>query len=87
MKASLETISKTSAELIDDIDRHFAEITKERGISTADIEKQNEKTGTDDNPSPRLQEVEFLIGPDVCLASYFSTSVEVKNPTTPNEVG
>jgi DNA repair protein RadC len=70
LKASLETISKTSAELIDDIDRHFKEITQERGISAADIEKQNEKTETDENPSPRLQEVEFLTGPDDTYAIY-----------------
>ena len=30
LRASLETINKTSSELISDIDRHYAEITKER---------------------------------------------------------
>ena len=77
LKASLETISKTSAELIDDIDRHFKEITQERGITAADIEKQNEKTETDENPSPRLQEVEFLTGPDDTYAIY-----QMKNDET-----
>ena len=33
LRASLETISKTASGLISDIDRHFAEICKERGIS------------------------------------------------------
>lgn len=33
LRASLETINKTASELITDIDRHFAEICKERGIS------------------------------------------------------
>ena len=32
LKASLETISKTASALISDIDRHFAEVCKERGI-------------------------------------------------------
>ena len=44
--------------------------TQERGITAADIEKQNEKTETDENPSPRLQEVEFLTGPDDTYAVY-----------------
>ena len=33
LRASLETINKTASRLITDIDRHFAEICKERGIS------------------------------------------------------
>ena len=32
LRASLETINKTASELITDIDRHFGEICKERGI-------------------------------------------------------
>lgn len=32
LKASLETISKTANYLITEIDRHFAEVCKERGI-------------------------------------------------------
>lgn len=32
LRASLETINRTASELITDIDRHFAEICKERGI-------------------------------------------------------
>ena len=32
LRASLETINKTASELITDIDRHFVEICKERGI-------------------------------------------------------
>jgi DNA repair protein RadC len=70
LKASLETISKTSALLIDDIDRHFKEITQEREITAADIGQLDERTGTDENPSPRLQEVEFLTGPDDTYAIY-----------------
>ena len=32
LKASLEVINKTSSEMINDIDRHYAEIRKERGL-------------------------------------------------------
>jgi len=39
LRASLETINKTSCELINDIERHYKEICKERGIDlTADPE-------------------------------------------------
>ena len=41
LRASLETISKTASGLISDIDRHFAEICKERGI-TPQIQGQTE---------------------------------------------
>ena len=37
LRASLETINKTASELIMDIDRHFAEICKERGIDREDL--------------------------------------------------
>ncbi len=47
LRASLETINKTSSELITDIDRHFAEICKERGI---DLTAQPE-TAAPEQPS------------------------------------
>ena len=37
LRASLETINKTASELITDIDRHFVEICKERGIDREDL--------------------------------------------------
>lgn len=41
LRASLETINKTSAELIDDVDRNFRQICKERGIDlSADKEEE-----------------------------------------------
>jgi hypothetical protein len=70
LKASLETISKTSAGLIDDIDRHFAEITKERGIISEALGQQDQNPVSDDNPSPPQQEVEFITGPDDTYAIY-----------------
>lgn len=39
LRASLETISKTSSRLIDDIDKHFAEIVKQR---QAEVQAQDE---------------------------------------------
>ena len=43
LKASLETISKTSNELINDIDRNFREICKERGIDLTKEEQTAEE--------------------------------------------
>lgn len=37
LRASLETINKTASELITDIDRHFAEICKERGVNREEV--------------------------------------------------
>ena len=37
LRASLETINKTASELITDIDRHFADICKERGINHEEV--------------------------------------------------
>lgn len=40
LRASLETINKTASALIGDIDRHFAEIVKERGIDLSAKKKE-----------------------------------------------
>lgn len=40
LRASLETINKTSSELISGIDTHFAEIIKERGIDKDELTEQ-----------------------------------------------
>ena len=53
LRASLETINKTASELITDIDRHFAEICKERGID-------RENLAAAEQPSVEAQEVEKL---------------------------
>ena len=53
LRASLETINKTASELITDIDRHFAEICKERGIDREDL-------AAAEQPSVGAQEVEKL---------------------------
>ena len=42
LRASLETINHTASELITDIDRNFAEICKERGITLAAAEQPKE---------------------------------------------
>ena len=44
LRASLETINKTSSELITGIEKHYREICKERGIQ---IETQEQDTGTE----------------------------------------
>lgn len=53
LRASLETINKTASELIADIDRHFAEICKERGID-------RENLAAAEQPSVEAQEAEKL---------------------------
>ena len=53
LRASLETINKTASELITDIDRHFAEICKERGID-------RENLAAAEQPSVEAQEAEKL---------------------------
>lgn len=53
LRASLETINKTASKLITDIDRHFAEICKERGIDREDL-------AAAEQPSVEAQEVEKL---------------------------
>ena len=53
LRSSLETINKTASELITDIDRHFAEICKERGID-------RENLAAAEQPSVEAQEVEKL---------------------------
>lgn len=53
LRASLETINKTASELITDIDRHFAEICKERGID-------RENLAAAEQPSVEAPEAEKL---------------------------
>lgn len=51
LRASLETINKTASELITDIDRHFAEICKERGISVEKSEQAESQLKENSNMS------------------------------------
>ena len=53
LRASLENINKTASELITDIDRHFAEICKERGID-------RENLAAAEQPSVEAPEAEKL---------------------------
>ena len=46
LRASLETINKTASELITNIDRHFAEICKERGIDRENLTAAEQKCGS-----------------------------------------
>ncbi len=52
LRASLETINKTSSSLITDIDRNYAEIMKERGL-----DKETEEPMTDVSPTEPVQEI------------------------------
>ena len=65
LKASLETINKAAGELIVDIDRHYKEICKERGIDlTAQPEQavpQQPAEEMPDTPSPSTEAQEALL--------------------------
>lgn len=56
LKASLETINKTASGLITDIDRHFKEICKERGI---DLSAEQEQTAAEVTSEPEKAEGMF----------------------------
>ena len=69
LQASLETINKTSCELISDIERNYKEICKERGIDlTADLEPEQvpqqvaeEKTPAEEVSQPSAEYREALL--------------------------
>ena len=65
LRASLETINKAAGELIADIDRHYKEICKERGIDlTAQPEQaapQQPAEETPDAPAPSAEAQEALL--------------------------
>lgn len=65
LRASLETINKTAGELINDIDRHYKVICKERGIDlTAQPEQavpQQPAEEMPDTPSPSTEAQEALL--------------------------
>ena len=54
LRASLETISKTSSELITDIDRNYREICKERGIDPA-ARQEETPAPTVEVPAPSVE--------------------------------
>lgn len=92
LRASLETINKTSSELITDIDRNYAEIMKERKaeMTIETDEKSLEETQSDENTSKtaegsideisrKVQEEEPVQAPDNGYMPDPSMSVEAMN--------
>ncbi len=59
LRASLETINRTSSALITDIDRHYAEICKERGL-----DKETESLAAEPVQEIAVQEPEPVTAPD-----------------------
>lgn len=94
LRASLETINSTSSELITDIDRHYAEVMKEReaemAIETEEIATDN-VTDVSDDSSPtssedtideiarKVQEEEPVQAPDNGYMPDPSMSIEAMN--------
>lgn len=92
LRASLETINKTSSELITDIDRNYAEIMKEREaeMTIETDEKSLEETQSDENTSKiaegsideisrKVQEKEPVQAPDNGYMPDPSMSIEAMN--------
>lgn len=94
LRASLETINSTSSELITDIDRHYAEIMKEReaemAIETEEIVTENTTEVSDDSSptssedtideiSRKVQEEEPVQAPDNGYMPDPSMSIEAMN--------
>lgn len=82
LRASLETINKTSSELITDIDRNYAEIIKEReaemAIETDENTSKNAEDSTDEI-ARKVQEEEPVQAPDNGYMPDPSMSVEAMN--------
>ena len=82
LRASLETINKTSSELITDIDRNYAEIMKERETEMAiEADENTSKNAEDtiDEIARKLQEEEPVQAPDNGYMPDPSMSVEAMN--------
>lgn len=82
LRASLETINKTSSELITDIDRNYAEIVKEREAEIAiETDENTSKTAEDsiDEISRKVQDEEPVQAPDNGYIPDPSMSIEAMN--------
>lgn len=82
LRASLETINKTSSELITDIDRNYAEIMKERETEMAiEADENTSKNAEDtiDEIAKKVQEEEPLQAPDNGYMPDPSMSIEAMN--------
>ena len=74
LRASLETINRTSSSLITDIDRHYAEICKERGL-----DKETESLAARPVQEIAVQEQEPVTAPDNGCVPDPAISVESMN--------
>ena len=82
LKSSLETISKTSNELINDIDRNFREICKERGIDLTKEEQTAEEPVIDEPAEPVKEEAEQTVEENISTPSEVEeTSEDLPDPT------
>lgn len=82
LRASLETINKTSSELITDIDRNYAEIMKEREAEIAiETDENTSKNAEDsiDEIARKVQEEEPVQAPDNGYMPDPSMSIEAMN--------
>lgn len=87
LRASLETINKTSSGLISDIDRNFAEIVKERGIDMTAPEQTAEQPLPEaapltepEQPAPEIQPSDE---PTLGGGKIVDVKIETNNPNAP----
>lgn len=88
LRASLETINKTSSGLITDIDRHYAEICKERGLDLTaeqDVPAEPLADGVAQEPAPEQLPSDGPISPAADTAPI--TEIAVQEPVSAPDNG
>ena len=70
LRASLETINKTSCELINDIERHYKEICKERGIDLTAAPEQQVEASAKTTAAPLETSAQFPGAKEQALDEY-----------------
>ena len=87
LRASLETINKTASGLITDIDKHFAEICKERGIDRNAQQEQAEKEFVKETESAPILEPASVPEPEPGFSRYYITQETLDRGSYPFMMG
>ena len=90
LRASLETINKTSSGLITDIDRHYAEICKERGLDLTaeqDVPAEPLADGAAQEPAPEQPPSDGPISPAADTAPITEVTVQKPEPVSAPDNG
>ena len=90
LRASLETINKTSSGLITDIDRHYAEICKERGLDMTaeqDVPAESLADSAAQEPEPEQPVSDAHISPTTDTAPITEITVQEPAPVSAPDNG